>query len=427
MKHLRLTPVAVLAVVWAACAATLSACGPAPVYCRSNCDGGGLDVSIPIPDGGTETGGTDGSGGNAGSGGVIGSGGSPVVSTGGNGGTATGGGGTGGRGTGGGSGGSGTGGNATGGSGTGGRGTGGSATGGSGTGGRGTGGSATGGSATGGSATGGSGTGGGSTGGSASGGSGTGGSATGGSGPDPDLVLWYKFDESSGTTARDSAMSGGVTTRNATLSTIGTGGSATFSTMKQVGTNSLNLTPSTTSPNANGGYVVAPALQTLAPAAITIAVWVNLAANTTTQNWQRVYDFGPTAAVPNMYLTTRAADVTNTPVRFAISTTAHTLPEEQRIEGTTTLTPNVWHHIAVVLPAGSPYTGTLYIDGVSVGTNSAMTFHVSDLGATTNNWIGRSHYSDTTGSNPCFNGLIDDFRVYKRALTAAEIAALFGP
>ncbi len=281
----------------------------------------------------------------------------------------------------------------------------------------------TGGAATGGTSAGGRGTGGG--GGSASGGNGTGGSASGGtSGTDPDLVLWYKFDESSGTTAGDSAIFGGVA-RNATLATIGTGGSATFSTSKQVGTNAVRLTPPATAANANGGFVTAPSLQTLAPEAITIAVWINLAANTATQNWQRILDFGPTAAVPNMYLTTRAADATNTPVRFAITTTAHTLPAEQRLEGTTTLTANAWHHIAVVLPAGAPYTGTLYIDGVPAATNSAMTLHVTDLGPTTNNWIGRSHYSGTAGSNPCFNGQLDDFRVYKRALSQAEITTLF--
>ncbi len=57
---------------------------------------------------------------------------------------------------------------------------------------------------------------------------------TGAPGPDPDLVLWYKFDESSGTIAADSAMFGGVA-RNASLATAGTGASAVFSTAKCVG------------------------------------------------------------------------------------------------------------------------------------------------------------------------------------------------
>jgi hypothetical protein len=41
------------------------------------------------------------------------------------------------------------------------------------------------------------------------------------------------------------------------------------------------------------------------------------------------------------------------------------------------------------------------------------------LGATTRNWIGRSRYPD-----PYFNGKIDDFRIYRGALSASAVAAL---
>ncbi|HSB02319.1 MAG TPA: LamG-like jellyroll fold domain-containing protein [Anaerolineales bacterium] len=43
------------------------------------------------------------------------------------------------------------------------------------------------------------------------------------------------------------------------------------------------------------------------------------------------------------------------------------------------------------------------------------------LGSTTQNWIGRSEYS----SDPYLNGAIDEFRIYSRALSAAEVLALF--
>ncbi|MES1204948.1 MAG: LamG domain-containing protein [Pseudomonadota bacterium] len=378
-------------------------CFGAPEHCHGCLVGlsdGGASGGAGGDDGNGGNGGANGSGGTAGAGGVIATGGS---ATGGNA----------------------TGGNATGGNATGGAATGGNATGGAATGGSATGGNATGGAATGGIATGGNATGGG-MGGTASGGGGAGGGGTtgGAGGADPDLVLWYKFDEASGTTAADAAMSGGIA-RNATLATIGTGATATFSTMKQVGTHAVSLVPSATASNANGAFVNVPSLQTLAPTAITIAVWINLTVNTATQNWQRVFDYnvGTAATARNMYLTTRAADGTNTPPRFAITTTGNGAVE-QRLDGTAALTANAWHHLAVVLPAGSPFTGTLYVDGMSVATNNAMTLHATDLGATVTNWLGRSRFSDALGSNPCFNGLIDDFRVYKRALTAPEITAL---
>ena len=248
-------------------------------------------------------------------------------------------------------------------------------------------------------------------------------SGAGGSGPEPDLVLWYKFDENTGTTAADSALWGG-TARDAALTMIGTGGTAAFTTASQVGTHALMLTPSTVSPNANGGYVTVPSVQALAPTAITLAVWVNLAANTPTQNWERIFDFGTGTGI-YMYLTARASDAPNTPIRFAITTKGNSASAEQRLDGTSTLSEGGWHHLAVVLPAGSIYTGTLYIDGVAVATNSTMTLHASDLGATTKNWLGRSQFSGTSGTNPCFDGLLDEFRVYKRALSQQEIAVLF--
>ena len=349
--------------------------------------------------------------------------GAPPVSSGGAGGTR----GTGGTGTGGLS----KGGGGTGGSGTGGNGTGGTRLDGGGTGGVGTGGVSRDGGGTGGMATGGTRLDGGGTGGMGTGGVSTGGSGGasagdgGGTSPDPDLVIWYKFDESSGTTAADSAMVGG-TARDATLATIGTGGSAAFSTTRQVGTHAVTLAPATTSPVTNGGYVTVSALQPLAPSALTIAVWVNLAANTTTQNWERIFDFGNGTNSNNfLYLVARAGSPATNPVQFVISTKGHSAASGQTINSPSELTPNVWHHIAIVLPAGTTYTGTLYIDGIAVATNTAMTLHASDLGATSNNYLGRSQFNGAASGDPLFNGYLDDFRVYKRALSQQEIANLF--
>jgi hypothetical protein len=45
----------------------------------------------------------------------------------------------------------------------------------------------------------------------------------------------------------------------------------------------------------------------------------------------------------------------------------------------------------------------------------------SDLGNDyQNNWIGKSQYGDGP-----FNGMIDDFRIYKKALDGGEIAAVY--
>jgi uncharacterized protein len=182
-----------------------------------------------------------------------------------------------------------------------------------------------------------------------------------------------------------------------------------------VGTGSVNLTGTS---NTNGGYVSIPAsLNAMgATTTLTIACWVNI---TTDRAWGRIFDFNNTSTTGYMFLTTFQSVTAPNSVRFAITTT--TFGAEQQISSTGRLSTGAWHHIAVVLDAGATYTGTLYIDGAVAGTNTAMTLRPSSIGNTPNNWIGRSAFA----ADPYFSGLVDDFRIYSRALTAAEIANLF--
>jgi hypothetical protein len=245
------------------------------------------------------------------------------------------------------------------------------------------------------------------------GGGGASGSAGAGGNPGSDLVLWYKLDDGSGVVALDSSTAAGAPS-NGTLVTAGTG-TGTFSTAHQVGTGALNLTGSS---STNGGYVNVPASINAmgATTAITIACWVNV---TTDRAWGRVFDFNNSNTTGYMFLTTYQNQRTPNSVRFAISATNNAA--EEQISSTGRLTTGVWHHLAVVLDAGATYTGTLYIDGAVAGTNAAMTLRPSSLGNTINNWIGRSAYT----TDPYFAGLLDDFRVYARALNQSEITTLY--
>ena len=159
--------------------------------------------------------------------------------------------------------------------------------------------------------------------------------------------------------------------------------------------------------NGSNQYISLPAglLSTLND--FTIATWVNPASISA---WSRIFDFGSSTRV-NMFLTPS----TGSTLRFALTTGGS--GGEQRINGSAPLTTG-WHHLAVTL---SGNTGTLYLDGVQVGQNTAMTLRPSSLGNTSNNWIGRSQYS----TDPYFNGLVDEFRIYARVLSASEILALF--
>ncbi len=308
---------------------------------------------------------------------------------------------------------SGTGGSGAGGiTGTGGTGMGGSGAAGSGAGGAGLGGRGTGGAGLGGSGLGGSGLGGAGVGGAGMGGSGMGGSGMGGA-IDTALLVWYQLDDGSGTTAVDS--SGHA--HNGTLSAIGGGTVAAFSTTHQVGTGSVNLASG--GAQGVGSLITVPAsMNTMgATTAITVACWVNVRTN---RAWERIFDFGNGTTTGYMFLTAQQAMNTPNSVRFAISTAGNTAEEVINMATPATLSTGVWHHVAVTLGTGTTFTGTLYIDKAVAGTNTAMTLRPSVLGNTPNNWIGQSQFA----VDPLFDGFIDDFRIYSRALSAAEIAAL---
>jgi hypothetical protein len=103
--------------------------------------------------------------------------------------------------------------------------------------------------------------------------------------------------------------------------------------------------------------------------------------------------------------------------RFAITTGGG--GAEQQVSSTAGQLPlNTWSHVAVTL---SGNTATLYVNGTAVGTNPNVTLRPASLGSTNQNWIGRSQYAD-----PYLNATVDDFHIYDRALSSADVGALAG-
>ncbi|MET9685617.1 beta-L-arabinofuranosidase domain-containing protein [Streptomyces coeruleorubidus] len=155
-------------------------------------------------------------------------------------------------------------------------------------------------------------------------------------------------------------------------------------------------------------YVDLPAAVLGGASALTLSAWVKPAHD---GDWARVFDFG-NDTTRYMYLAARNAG--GVP-RFAITTGGP--GGEQALDGTAALPLNQWSHLAVTIADG---TGTLYVNGAAVARNTAMTLTPAALGTLRNNWLGRSNYS----ADPVFAGAFEEFNVFSRALTAAEITEL---
>jgi len=162
-------------------------------------------------------------------------------------------------------------------------------------------------------------------------------------------------------------------------------------------------------PRGSYQYVELPSTVLGDAAEVTIAAWVR---PSHADNWARVFDFGDNTT---KYLYLAARNGSGVP-RFAITNGG--AGREQGIDGTAPLPAGEWSHLAVTI---SGTTGTLYVNGSAVGTNTAMTLNPAALGALANHWLGRSLYPD-----PVFAGAFGGFDVWSRALPAAEIGALQG-
>jgi hypothetical protein len=211
------------------------------------------------------------------------------------------------------------------------------------------------------------------------------------------LVLYYAFDETSGTVAHDSSGNGhdGMLSGGATFSTGVIGNAVSLSGMSQ--------------------YVVLPAGVTQSLAAFSITAWahVNLVADAAQANWSRLFDLGTGT---NTYAFLAPDNGGNGNLRFSITTSGNA--NEERIEAPMPLPTGMWEHLAVTSAGG---IGTLYVNGTQVAQNGAMTLTLASLGATTRNWLGRSQFTN----DPYLSAQIDELRLYSRSLSPTEVALLF--
>ena len=148
---------------------------------------------------------------------------------------------------------------------------------------------------------------------------------------------------------------------------------------------------------------------------ITIAAWIKATA-AGGGNYQRIQD----SPGYQFFIDGTGTTAPDNPMALGITSNRGTTNGDWR-SPSNSIVYGTWYHIAATYDSSSTSNNAVfYINGVS----QTVTTKQAPAG-TQNSNAGTSYIGNRAGKDRYFNGLIDDFRVYDRALTAAEIAAIY--
>lgn len=122
--------------------------------------------------------------------------------------------------------------------------------------------------------------------------------------------------------------------------------------------------------------------------------------------------------------------VTGGKARFLITAKYSTPKETATATSTTSVNDNKWHHVVGVWSGDNIY---IYVDGVMEGSDSGLNgFNNLDMSAWSGSWIIGAQWDSCCSASPPgnrisnkFTGLIDDIRIYNRALSGSEVSQLY--
>jgi len=198
---------------------------------------------------------------------------------------------------------------------------------------------------------------------------------------DSSLVGWWKLDETSGTIAHDSSKSGndGTVMGNAKWVAGKLGGALSC--------------------DGDGDYVDVPGAASIKPRSVTLATWVWF--NTTSGRQDFLSKSDDYAFSMNEW-------GSDNKVRAIVTSGG----AWSVVSGATALQPNQWYHLALTFDDASKML-RIYLDGVQDGELSVPGGLEHRIGGGLTIGTYQTRY---------LNGMIDDVRIYERALSAAELA-----
>ncbi len=155
--------------------------------------------------------------------------------------------------------------------------------------------------------------------------------------------------------------------------------------------------------SASGQYAVTGNAAVLRPTtAVTLSTWIKTTTDGKDVAGSGIHGYGLQISAGQIYWYTYGN--TNGYMHLAAST----------------LTNGNWHHIVGTWDGSGP-TSVIYVDGVDISATLGGTLPTSLDYTQSAFYIG----DDPGGGGGTFNGLIDEVRVYNRALSAAEVAQLY--
>ncbi|MFI2487374.1 LamG-like jellyroll fold domain-containing protein [Promicromonospora kroppenstedtii] len=215
--------------------------------------------------------------------------------------------------------------------------------------------------------------------------------------PAPDLR--YTMDDVAGAVVPDSSGNGLDGTISGTTSLVDAEGGGT----------ALDLPG-----GQGGGYVTLP--RAALDGATDLSVSARVRWDGTGGAWQRVFDLG-TDTTRYLFATPANGDG-----RLRTALTTNGGGGEAQVSGYGPLRAGDWVTLTVTLDTAADRL-TTYLDGVAVG-SARSTVTAGDLladAAQSAGYIGKSFYPD-----PLLDGAVDDFRLYRAALSAEQVAELVG-
>jgi hypothetical protein len=241
-----------------------------------------------------------------------------------------------------------------------------------------------------------------------------------------DLIAYYHFDDGSGTTVADASTGKHNGTLTVSTPTIGSGTPNWVADRAGVANKALHFT--------DGGHVEVPASQDFLPGSITITVWVNLdSSNTSTgiysdnyivsQDDYMTYKFQTQSVAKPFFTvasTTAAGTYLNRDTNNAEDGPAGSRP---------TLYLKRWYHLAVTFTNGAM---NFYVNGVLfkawTDTPGAILPNATPdlfcIGVASSNAFFTAN-PPVGYTPPHFLGSMDELRMYKTALSAAQIASIY--